>query len=343
MTQKRKVIIRADGSAALGWGHVYRSLALAMMLKDNFDCLFVSHTAPGFLTEELTKQNISFSKISEVTYLSPETRTAGNEVPFDMDALITGNEIVVLDGYWFGTVFQQAIKAKGCRLVYIDDLHDILIYADLIINPAIGITPAVYNAMPYTQFAIGPGFSLLRPSFLAAAAQPVDAAPNNIFICFGGSDPLALTKKTLQVLQSFSFFKNIHCVTGPSFNSSSLREIIEADSRVVYHHCIDERKMAAVMCSCGCGIVPASSVLVEAIACNIKCITCYYAQNQRHFHDAVTKTGIPSAGWVDENFEKRLQSQLSVLVTGGTAQHSLRQSIAASKKNIIDMFKKLAA
>ena len=38
---KQRVYFRADGHAKMGLGHVIRSLALAEMLKEDFDCYFI--------------------------------------------------------------------------------------------------------------------------------------------------------------------------------------------------------------------------------------------------------------------------------------------------------------
>jgi spore coat polysaccharide biosynthesis predicted glycosyltransferase SpsG len=39
--QNRKVILRADGNSEIGLGHVYRSLALAEMLNEDFETVFL--------------------------------------------------------------------------------------------------------------------------------------------------------------------------------------------------------------------------------------------------------------------------------------------------------------
>lgn len=36
----QKIYFRADASATIGYGHFIRTLALADMLKDDFDCTF---------------------------------------------------------------------------------------------------------------------------------------------------------------------------------------------------------------------------------------------------------------------------------------------------------------
>lgn len=337
----RKIMLRADGGPMIGWGHVYRSLALLQMLYRDFDCSFISDSSPEFLTTALSRLNVPLINTAPVAYLSPEQRLAGDEVPFDMQNLLSGDEVVVLDGYWFGTAFQSAVKQQGCRLAYIDDLNDVAPAADLLINPSWEITAAAYKAAPYTRFALGAGYSLLRPSFLEAAQEDlVSKKTTDIFICFGGADPLDLTTRTLRVLKQFPFYSTIHCITGPSFsNMTGLQTAAAEDSRIRNYQNLDETAMASVMKNCGFGIAPCSSVLVEAIACDVQCITCYYANNQQGFHHIITSRGMLSAGWAGDDFEKELARCMSEQASGYSITYPMRNIIAGSAQNFVEQFK----
>lgn len=337
----RKIMLRADGGPAIGWGHVYRLLALVQMLYRDFDCSFVSDSNPEFLTTALRKINVPLINTKPVAYRSPEQRSTGDEVAFDMQDVLCGDEIVVLDGYWFGTSFQSAIKEKGCKLVYIDDLHDAATAADLLINPSWEITAAAYKAAPYTKFAFGAGYSLLRPAFLKAAQEELAGKKTkDIFVCFGGADPLDLTNRTLRVLQQFPFYSAIHCITGPSFsNTAGLQAAAGADSRIRNYQNLDETAMASIMKNGGFGIVPCSSVLLEAIACDVQCITCFYAHNQQGFHSIITSKGMLSAGWAGDDFEKELARCINEQAGGYSIPHPMRSIIAGSAQNFVEEFK----
>ena len=50
---KPKIYIRADGNSGIGLGHVIRSLALAEMLKEDFNCIF----ATRFLTDHINEKH----------------------------------------------------------------------------------------------------------------------------------------------------------------------------------------------------------------------------------------------------------------------------------------------
>ena len=46
---KKKVVLRADGNSKIGLGHVYRLLALAEMLKEDFECVLAMNDTDDFV------------------------------------------------------------------------------------------------------------------------------------------------------------------------------------------------------------------------------------------------------------------------------------------------------
>ncbi len=186
-----KVYFRADGNSSIGLGHIYRSLALANMLKQDFDCYFMVR-AP--------LQNIK-SKIKAAAQLIElkDTNDAVGEAKIIAEKYLKGAEIVVLDGYHFKTDYQQIIRNAGVKLVCIDDIYACHFLADAIINHAGGILPSHYDTASYTNFYLGPNYLLLRDEFVASAQKPYSKTNNmNIFLCMGGGD---INNYTLNVLQ----------------------------------------------------------------------------------------------------------------------------------------------
>jgi spore coat polysaccharide biosynthesis predicted glycosyltransferase SpsG len=128
---KRKVIFRADAGQNIGYGHFIRSLALADMLRNDFDILFATVNPTDYQKAELAKV-CPFIGFKEETHFN------------DFRYFLKGNEIVVLDNYFFTTDYQKAIKEKGCKLVCIDDMHDKHYVADVVINHGLD-NPALFR------------------------------------------------------------------------------------------------------------------------------------------------------------------------------------------------------
>jgi UDP-2,4-diacetamido-2,4,6-trideoxy-beta-L-altropyranose hydrolase len=265
-----KVLIRVDGSAQIGLGHVVRCSALAQMLKDEFQIHFISKEIPESIIGDIISKGFEFTKIeTEKTFFK----------------LLTGKEIVVLDNYFFDTAYQKRIKKiLGCKLVCIDDLHDKEFYADLIINHAPGVKREDYQAQSYTQFALGLDYALLRPGFLEQAQK--SRIVNNkeiLFICFGGSDFNNLTHRVLQIALEFKEFKKIIVVTGAAYtNIESLSLLVKTSSKVENHSNISGTKMLSLMAQSDVAIVPSSGILLEVISAGCYVISGMYIENQKY-------------------------------------------------------------
>lgn len=199
-----KVYLRADSSSVLGYGHLHRLLSLAQMLYKDFDCTFISHDAPLFLTQELEKLSIPFLKVNHVAYKMPDERNVDEEIAFDMGHLLAGDETVVLDGYWFGKKYQQSIKDKGCVLVYIDDLAEQGAIADYIINHSPGVNNKQYKSISAgTCLFTGSKYSLVNipQNFRKPLLQ--ENIFSRLIIAMGGSDPLNYTTRIFNDYRSF--------------------------------------------------------------------------------------------------------------------------------------------
>lgn len=287
---KEKIFFRADGGATTGLGHLVRSIALAEMIKEKYKIDFYCKEAPESIEQKIKDSGFGFIRIADEEEFFARAKAI----------------IVILDGYGFKSDYQKKLKEQMCTVVCIDDLHEGEFFADLIINHAPGITPQHYKAQSYTKFALGLEYALLRPAFLEAAKLDREEKNiENVFICFGGADPENLTLKTLESVERFDKFKKINVVTGASYlHNNSLKKLI--DNRINLYSDLDEKEMCRIMLQSDLAIVPSSSVLLEAIACGLKIITCFYVDNQKDFHDGMVELGITSIGKYNEDYKVKL-------------------------------------
>ena len=277
MNPKRKIFFRADAGPEIGYGHFIRTLALADMLKDDFDCVFYTQTPTDYQKKEA-------STVCPLVEL-PAT---DSRLELFLD-ILTGNEIVVLDNYFYTTDYQRKVKGKGSQLVCVDDMHNIHYVADLVINHG-NVKPEQFSKEPYTQLCLGLDYALLRRPFLEAAQKNIDKVKNGtderIAICFGGSDPLHLTEKALADLLPCQTINHIDVIVGKQISEYSHFN----DSRIHFYQGISAQGVAHIFSSCDIAIVSTSSVCLEALACGAKVAAGWYVENQREgYLDLISK------------------------------------------------------
>lgn len=268
---KRKIYFRADASADIGYGHFVRTLALADMLKDNFECVFVTQSPTEYQKSEV-------AKVCELIEVPSTDEKFGIFLE-----MLQGNEVVVLDNYFYDTNYQQKIKAKGCRLVCIDDMHDKHYVADVVINHAL-TDASLFDVEPYTKLCLGFDWALLRKSFLEAAEKK-HICPDRIgkvAVCFGGSDIRDITGYFVnQVLQH----PTVSCVTAVVGDAYKPHNPLKEDDRLIYRSRLTASEMADLFCDSDFVICSASTVCIEALACGVKVAVGWYVDNQADFYN----------------------------------------------------------
>ena len=268
----QKVILRADGSSQIGMGHFMRTLALGEMLKDAFHCIYATRTPNEYQVKEMTsvcKEHISLP---------------GDDNHFQAFlSYLKGDEIVVLDNYFYTTAYQQEIRKKGCKLVCIDDIHEHYFSADVIINHNPAIRESDYQRDSSAKLFLGSDYALLRSAFLEKAAAGTAMRPlSEIMILIGGADPLDITRKAALACLGNSSVQTLHIITGNSY--AHPLDWTKDDSRIRFYRNLSTHDLIEVMKSSGLAIVPASTVAFETLCIGMKVACGYFVPNQESFY-----------------------------------------------------------
>ena len=270
----RNVIIRADGGSSIGMGHVVRCLALAEMLKNEFEIKFAIQEP----------SDIALNLIKETTnniIVLPATDNYQQDVS-NFIHYVTDKDIVVIDGYNFTTEYQQTLKNKGCKLVAIDDLHAWHQLADVIINHASGIQENDYSAEKHTQFCLGLNYVLLRPEFLNAKKSTRKIIQlKKVFISMGAADIGNNTKKITEALLFIDSIQEINLmVSGINPHIKDIERLMLISNKVKTHYNLSAKELSVLLNKCDVAICPASSIALESCAIGIGLISGYTAENQ---------------------------------------------------------------
>lgn len=280
----RKIYFRADASANIGYGHFIRTLALADMLKDDFDCTFYTISPTAYQVGEM-------EKVCKFVALKPKKPLD------DFLELLQGDEIVVLDNYFYTTEYQQLVKDKGCKLVVMDDLHLQHNVADVLINHG-NINSEAFDVEPYTRVCLGLDWALLRKPFLESNKNL--QKKQQITICFGGSDQLDITSKAIaQCLEKYPTYQ-IVAVVGDKYVPSA--GFVEHES-VTYRSKLSADEMASLFSESEYVICSASTVSIEALTCGAKVAAGWYVDNQEdYYHNLVGLGHFIPLGYIAESF-----------------------------------------
>lgn len=268
----RKIYFRADAGGSIGYGHFIRTLALADMLKDDFECVFYTQTPTDYQQKEV-------EKVCSLVALPDD------DTKFQMFLdLLKGDEIVVIDNYFYTTDYQRAIKNKGCKLVCIDDPHDIHYVCDVLLSHGNGI-PSDFDIEPYTRLCLGADWAMLRKPF----RRPVEwnrLRNNDIVVNFGGADPFHITEQIVRLLLQLKLSYNIKVILGDKVFLSD-----DCKAKVCIMKNLSAEQMAQLFDESAFGIFAASTVCLEGQSRGLPMIVGYYVDNQEKYYNRIKESG----------------------------------------------------
>lgn len=254
-----RLLLRADGNPRIGLGHVMRLLALVEILREQFSSVFIIQE-PDAAVRELLQ-----TACDEVLEMPP--MPAGGEPAWLTHHCLRPTDVLVLDGYDFELTYQQAVRPAVARLVCLDDLHTFPSVADLVLNPAGGVTAADYELrQPGARLLGGPSYAPLRTDFRAAAAAP-PAEVGAVLLCLGGADPTHQTQRAAARLLLLPTVGQVHAVVGSAYaNWESLQQWADDQPRLLLHRNLSAAALRDLMQQCGTAVCSPSTISYEYCA-----------------------------------------------------------------------------
>ena len=272
MTRRETIIFRADGSALIGMGHFSRTLALANMLKTDFRCVFATQSPTDRQIREI-------EKICDDLYTLPED---DSHYEIFLKSL-NGDEIVVLDNYYYSPDYQLKIKSRGCKVVCIDDIHDKHYFADIVINHA-PLSADKFSTEIHTRLLLGFEYALLHPLFLNNKERNKGNDFQSILICFGGTDENNFSQKVLEEIKDDKSIKQITIIVGEKHVHSKIFDTYIDQIKTDINISILRNLSAAEMVNAGrmadVAIVPCSTIMLEMLSLEVPIISGYHTENQ---------------------------------------------------------------
>jgi len=199
------ILFRADSSSQIGVGHVMRCFALAQAWQlEGGHVVFLSHCESDALRQRITDAGMELISIVS-SHPDPRDLQTMLDILRTRSAAASKDQIwLVLDGYHFDPVYQQAVRAAGYRLLVIDDMAHLPAYhADILLNQNLGAEKLKYNYDSDTTLLSGSQYVLLRQEFLVWRGwqREIPDMARKVLVTMGGGDPDNVTLKIIHALE----------------------------------------------------------------------------------------------------------------------------------------------
>ena len=297
---RKKVFIRADADTQIGFGHFIRCLALADMLSQDFDCTLYTQQPTRYQIDEV-------EKVCSLRILPADN----SKFQVFLDAL-QGEEIVVLDNYFFSSEYQKAIKDKGCLLVCLGS-NDRHYYADALINFT-DLPVESFSIEPYTRLCLGLDWTILRKAFYQKVRNCSETS--SVAICIGGTDQFCYAEKFSASIRKDYPEIDIIIVSTDRIGENRIYDLRHSGFDVRIN--LNAEQMATVFRETQIALVSASGVAVEALSQGCNVIAGYYVDNQVNIYNTLAKNNYIWAigNFADENVLQHITMSINNINKG---------------------------
>jgi UDP-2,4-diacetamido-2,4,6-trideoxy-beta-L-altropyranose hydrolase len=336
-----RVAIRADTAPKMGKGHVARCDTLARAAAGRgAEVLFLSRGLREPLQAIVSKASYEFRTIEsslpagygDVDVWPEEVQLADAQMTL---AAFAGPapDWMVVDHYHLDATWEAVLRARGSRVMVIDDQANRLHDCELLLDQN-------YYEDMHSRYArlvptgcrqlLGPRYALLRPEFRTVREAPRvrSASLERVLITFGGNDPLGLTCLALRALAT-PLLDQIHVdvVVGDAAENRTEIETAVRDLRSCEVH-VQIDYMASLMVEADLAIGGAGATSWERCACGLPAIVTALAANQRPIAAALGQLGcVRYVGAASDLTEHALRNAVCAVAADPT--ELLRMSEAA--------------
>ena len=276
---KLRIVIRVNGGKNIGFGHLYRTLAIAQNIHSH-DITFVTSSEVDFSPgrDFLSKYNYPMAQIDSDDHFIEQL----SELKPD----IVINDILDTDADYI-----DELKKRGIFVVNFEDLGEGNRSANVVIND---LYPDIF---PQENHWYGVEHSILNPNFeMVAPRKEPTGKVDHILLAYGGSDPSNLTEKALNAIQLTEFDGDVTIVVGPGFDSLSQIEALasEMGDNIKILKSVDN--MALLMKKASLALTSAGRTVTELMTVGVPTIAmCQNLREMRHNH-ASSNFGVVNLG-----------------------------------------------
>jgi UDP-2,4-diacetamido-2,4,6-trideoxy-beta-L-altropyranose hydrolase len=234
-----KVLFRLDASKKIGYGHLFRSIAIANFFKKK-EVLFLINNHENTSKKILKKKKINFRTISTPKIKKFEQIQKKRDQIIDAQKTINianseNIEFIILDDYHKDQIWHKEIKKKKIKLCVIDDLCNKEFYCDLYIN--FNNTICQINKKKINNNCKILCGHQYNPFLLKKFDRTFSKNKNRIHLCISSSINKNFLNKILKALNSIWIKKKILIVNvfSVNYNFSKLKKNIYKNLKLKFY------------------------------------------------------------------------------------------------------------
>ena len=323
------ILIRADGGAAIGNGHVTRCRVLARALvAEGVPVVFLCRALPAPLADLLRGDGIRVRRTAD----PPIEDEAGEILAV---AAAEGAQAVVIDHYGIGRDTEARIRRAGVPVMAVDDLyapHD----CNLLLNQNLYADRTGYaGRVPGdSRILTGWRYALLREEFTdlprRSRARP-DPAATRILVSLGGADTPDVTRRVIDALgRARGRSLRVEVIVGASNVHRTGLLAAAAASPANIEVLTDVADMARRMDRADLAITAGGTTHLELVAAGLPAVLITIADNQELVTAHMSEQGLAVAlGWHEQVNAAHIAAAVEDLLDHPTRYDDMHRRLAA--------------
>ena len=326
MSSQRTVLIRADGSASIGTGHVMRCLALAEELKlREWDVHFCVYECMESLATKIHELSCVLHTI-DASIGSDEDREQVSDLVKNLQATH-----IILDGYLFDDDYERGLKehANVPILVFDDYGHADHTSCDILLNQNISARKEMYPQVPENcQLLLGPEFAVLRSEFRNFTFDKVQQESNQILVTLGGGDESKTIVKVLKALLLLNLRDfEILLISGIGASEDAEWSALLSKFPCPISVMSNVQNMSQVMHESVIAITGGGTTTNERLFMGLPGVAGILADNQAEIVQSLVERSLGiSVGWYKDASEQEIAEAIEALLRDKNLRDQIRQS-----------------
>lgn len=330
-------IIRADGNAKIGAGHLMRCITIAEAISEKEQVIFLCADSES---AALAKQKGFYALVLETDYHNMET-----ELPFlrkTFEYLLENNgqwmetPVILVDSYFVTDYYLQALSQYG-TVVLLDDMAKHAFPVNTVINYNAFATKVQYAKLykgTNTEYHIGCDYVPLRSQFLRRDYTPGNKV-SDVLITTGGGDKDNIASRILQ--QIYDEQIRFHIISGKFNPNNKVLEQLKNNKKNIFIH-YDITDMASTMESCDLAITAGGTTIYELAVVGVPFICFSYAENQEKLTELIGKQALGKCAGKFHVEPRQTLEQIQYLYTELVNDFNLRTYYSQKATKMVDGF-----